>query len=261
MAADFDSPLNEFFERTKHIRRIIVAVESAARTPAALTTARAGVDLDGIGLQTGNTVNAMSVVFLASSFEEFIREEIGQAASVLAGRYAHLADAVRHPIRSSYWALCMEKLRSSNSILTKTKPSIPDAVMLVQLRGLLDSAKAFGLDDDPTLIDAKLLTHHNHNMKPDVVNQLGKRIGVNDLIGDAADNNKLRTRFNVTKKQEVIEQLRPKLEEFYALRNSIVHSLNGAAGQGVDVVMDYIDLFEVVAESIKNVLVKTTAKW
>lgn len=261
MRADFDGPLTEFLERTNHIRLIVVALESAANTPAALFTARTGIALSGIGMQTGSTVNAMSLVFLASSFEEFIREEVGQAAGQLADSYQLLSDSAKNPIRASYWALCIDRLRTSNGIFNRNSPPTPDAGLIGQMRILLNSAKGFGLDDDASVMDRKLVTSHKHNMKPDVVNELGRRIGLKDLISDAAESHKIKARFNTIKKSEATQGLRSKLEEFYSLRNSIVHSLSDVAGQGVEVVLDYLEFFESVAEAIKAVMIKTAAKW
>lgn len=54
-AADLEFALVEFKERTKQIREIMVVVESAGRTPTALTTNRAGIDLGQVSVSTGNT--------------------------------------------------------------------------------------------------------------------------------------------------------------------------------------------------------------
>jgi hypothetical protein len=80
---DLQGPLTEFLERTAELRRIVASIESLAKDPTKLGTARAGVDLRKVGATSGNTVNAMALVFLASSFEEFVREEIKQCAAEL----------------------------------------------------------------------------------------------------------------------------------------------------------------------------------
>jgi hypothetical protein len=69
-AADLEFALAEFKERTKQIREIMAVVESAGRTPAALSTHRAGIDLSQVSVSTSNTANSMALIFLASAFEE-----------------------------------------------------------------------------------------------------------------------------------------------------------------------------------------------
>ena len=77
----------------------------------------------------------------------------------------------------------------------------------------------------------------------------------------AADNIKIKNYFNVTKKSESARRLVAKLDEFYNLRNTIVHSLSGVTGVGVDTALEYITLLELTAEAIMAVLVRQTAKW
>ena len=261
MAVDFEGPLLDFYEQTKHIRQIIVAIESAAKGAPGLIALRAGIDLASINVKNINTVNAMALVLLASSFEECVREELGQCADHLSTRYAHLADGVRHSVRGSYWNACVDRLRFSSTILTKNKPKVPDAKAIAGLKGLLDSARGFVIADDATLFDRKVFLHHSNNFRPSVVDEIAYRIGIKGLLDDVAESGKLKAYFGVTSKKEVIALLRPKLNEFYDLRNEIVHSLNSSAGYAVDVVVNYIELFEAVADSIKTVLSRTALKW
>jgi hypothetical protein len=261
MAADLQGPLDDFLGRTREIRAIIVAVESAAKSPAALTTSRAGVNLSGIDLKTGNTANAMSLVFLASSFEEFIREEIGQCAGYMAERYAHLSPEVRHGVRNAYWSASLDRLRYFSSILTKKKPKIPDAAIMSNVRVLLDAIQGFVINDNAAHLDRTLLAQHSNNFRPHVVNELACRLGVTDLLGNAAVSRKIKNYFGVSKKADAAERLRAKLNDFYDRRNETVHSLNGATGYAVEVIFDYIELLEACAESIRNVFAKELASW
>ncbi|MBB1634794.1 hypothetical protein A9975_28560 [Cupriavidus sp. UME77] len=76
-----------------------------------------------------------------------------------------------------------------------------------------------------------------------------------------AENTKIKSYFGVTVKSIAAERLKAKLDEFYDRRNEIVHSLTGNTGYAVDVVMDYIKMFELTAESMTNVLTKELASW
>lgn len=218
-------------------------------------------DLSTIGLQTSNTANAMSIVFLASSFEEFVREEIGQCADYLTTRYKHLADDARHSIRASYWAALLDRVKFKHTILTKSKPKIIDAVALAEVKTLIESARGFVVENECSHIDRTVIASHNNNFRPHVVDEIAARIGIRNLIDSASDSNKLRAYFGVTKKSDVILKLKPKLNEFYQRRNEIVHSLSASTGYAVDFVIDYIELFEALGEGIKSSLAKETAKW
>lgn len=103
MPLDLQGPLDDFQKRTQQLRLTMVAVESAAQSPTLLTTARLGITLSDIGPETRNTTNAMSLVLLASSFEEFVREEVGQCADLLMVKYGALSVPIQYRIRSRYW--------------------------------------------------------------------------------------------------------------------------------------------------------------
>ncbi len=260
-APDFDGPFDDFIERMNDIRRIVCAIESSYRTPGALTTVRMGVDLTAIGPTTSNNVNSMAIVFLASSYEEFIREEVSECARYLCTQYATLPDQVRHGVRSSYWATTLQRLGFNRNILSKDTPKVPDAATLSRVRLLLESAQVFVVSDDASRMDASTTVHHNNNFRPRVVDEIAARVGVPNLTARTAEGPKIRTHFSVAGSTAAAKLLRLKLDEFYDRRNEIVHSLNSTSGYGVDIVMDWIKLFELVAESMKNALARATAAW
>ncbi|WP_424627955.1 HEPN domain-containing protein [Bradyrhizobium sp. SYSU BS000235] len=203
----------------------------------------------------------MSIVLLASSFEEFVREEIGQCADYLTGKYTGFQDNVRHSIRAAYWKGCLESLRFSGSILTVSEPKAPNPVSIGKIRSLLDSARGFVVDDDALQLNRAVFYRHSNNFRPHVVDEVGARLGIKNLIRNAADSGRIKSYFGVSKKNESYEKLKAKLDEFYERRNEIVHSLSGVTGYAVDVILDYIAVFEMTAESIKFVLSKEIAGW
>lgn len=258
---DYDGPLKDFYVRTNHIRKIMVAIESAARSPDALKTTRASCDLTSIGPETGNTVNAMSLVFLASSFEEFIREEIGQCADHLSQCYVKFTDSKKVAIRGSYWDTLVSRFSFNKSILTKQKPKTIDASSFAKVRVLVESARSFVIDEDVARLDRENFYHHRHNFRPHVVDELAMRVGIGNIIDSAADGAKIKAYFGVTKKSDSAKLLRAKLNDFYEKRNLVVHSLSGSTGYAVDMVLDYIGLFEMTADSIVSVVKRTTSLW
>lgn len=258
---DFDGPLADFYDRAGHISRIMAAIESASRNPEVPTTNRNTIDLRRIGLQTQNTANSMAIVFLASSFEEFIREEIGQCADFLSIKYSSLAESSRIKIRGSYWASLLGRMNFSKSILTKNEPKMIDPQVLNKVRGMVESAVGFIVNDDSTKFERDNFFHHSHNFRPHVVDELAKRVGIDNIIDAVSDNTGLKSYFAVTKKSDCARMLRDKLNGFYEKRNLVVHSLNGTTGEAVDVVLDYINVFEMTAESMVNVIKRVTASW
>ncbi len=260
-AADLVGPLEDFFRRTCEIKAIVVAMEVATKSSGVLVSGRSDVDLSKIGGQTINTANAMSLIFLASSFEEFIREEMTQCAGYLSDRYHRFAENNRHKVREAYWKALLERLRYARSILTRKTPKVPDVVSIGKVRALLGAAQGFVVDDDPMHMDASVFSQHSNNMRPSVVNDLWHRIGIKEILNSAAESSKIKTYFGVTKRVDAAEKLAAKLDEFYDRRNELVHSLSSASGYAVNYVLDYVEMFELVSEAIKNVLEKELASW
>ena len=261
MALDLQGPLDDFQKRTQQLRLTMVAVESAAQPPTTLTTARSGIDLATIGPETRNTTNAMSLVLLASSFEEFVREEVGQCADLLMTKYGALTVPVQHRIRGRYWEVLLSRLSMSSNIMTKTKPKAPDPALIARAKALLDTGRGFVMDGNSTFLDRANFFHSRSNFRPGIVNDIVSRVGIDDVIASAAATTKIKNHFGVTKKADSAERLVAKLEEFYSLRNTIVHSLSGVAGVGVDTALDYITVMELTAEGIAGALTQQTGTW
>lgn len=256
--ADLEFALVEFKERTKQIREIMAVVESASRAPAALTTHRAGIDLSQVGVSTGNTANSMALIFLASAFEEFVREEAIQCGNQLIDRYSAMPAVVRNTIRDSYWAVSREQLKFMKSILVSKAPA---PTLLAKVGSALGALQGFVVDGDPSKLDSQTLAHHSNNFKPAIVAEIFKRFAVKDLTGQLGENVKLKNLFGVTTKGDCSIKLIAKWNEFYDRRNETVHSLGGASGFAVDVVISYIEFMEINAEALKSDLTKTLTSW
>jgi len=224
-------------------------------------TVRSGIDLSAIGLETRNTANAMSLVLLASSFEEFVREEVGQCADLLMVKYGALSVPIQHRIRSRYWEILLSRLSMSTNIMTKTKPKALDPILISKAKALLDTGRGFAMDGNSTLLDRANFYHSRSNFRPGIVNEIVGRVGIDDIIASAAATTKIKNYFGVTKKSESAERLVANLEEFYALRNTIVHSLSGVSGVGVDAALEYIEIMELTAEGIAGTLAQQTGTW
>lgn len=260
-APDLQGPYDEFVERLVDIRRIVCAVESCYRNPGLLTSARPNADLAAMGPTTSNNTNSMALVFLASSYEEFVREEISECARFLCGKYQSLPDSVRHQIRNLYWSTTLQRLGYAKNILTKSSPKSPDPSVLTKIRPILDSAQLFVIGDDATRLEAATAVHHSNNFRPRVVDEIASRIGIANLINRTAEGTKVKTYFGVATAATAASMLRPKLDEFYDRRNEIVHSLSSTSGYGVDYVLDWISLFDTVADSMKDALSRAVSAW
>jgi hypothetical protein len=256
--ADLEFALVEFKERTKQIREIMAVVEAAGRLPTALTTHRTGIDLSQVGVSTSNTANSMALIFLASAFEEFVREEAIQCGNQLMDKYATMLPTNKSVIRDSYWLVSREQLKFTKSILVS---NAPDPALLTKVRSALGALQGFVIEDDASKLDSQTFGHHSNNFKPAIVAEIFKRFAIKDLMGQLGENVKLKNHFGVTTKDQCSTRLIAKWNEFYERRNETVHSLGGASGFAVDAVISYIEFMELNAEALKGVLARTLTTW
>lgn len=252
--ADLDGPLEDFFERAVQIRTVISLVDSSAKSsaflsPEGLVTARSL----GLSARTPISSNSMAWVFLASSFEEYYREMIAQSAIEVFTLFSSLPDSFRINARSSYWEVCIQKLRFSRKITAKGAPVRIDNESLGRARSVIDSASRFVIGNESQGVDEKLFSFHSNNFKPHVLDEIGRRIGVTRMIRACSDTRHVRSLF-IGSLNEIEAQFRAALDEFYDTRNEIVHSLSSVAGQGIDTLISKIDMFEKLSLAVQTVL-------
>lgn len=257
-AADLEFALVEFKQRTKQIREIMAVVESAGRNPTALITHRAGIDLSQINVSTSNTANSMALIFLASAFEEFVREEAIQCGNELKDKYSAMPPSDKHAIRDSYWFVARDRLKFTKSILVNKSM---DPTLLGKVGSALGALQGFVVGDDASKLDSQTFGHHSNNFRPSIVAEIFKRFTVKDLLGQLGENTRLKNHFGVTTKVQCSTKLAAKWDEFYDRRNETAHSLGGTSGFAVNAIISYVEFLELNAEAMKVVLAKTLASW
>lgn len=261
MTVDLTPPLDDFYDRTAQIKRVIALAEAASRDTSALQSPRRDIDLSLINLSTGNTANSMAIVFLASSFEEFVREEVSLCGSYLSICYGNFDQNLKHKIRNNYWNLCNDRFKYIKGILTNDTPKVVDLNSIGKIRGVVESVRGFVLMDDPDSINGNFFGNHSNNFKPAIVNEVVGRIGLKNIMSKVAESHKTKRHFGVTRKDDAEQRLTSKLNTFYDTRNEIVHSLSSSTGYGVDVLLDYVDIFEISAEAMKLALEDYVGGW
>jgi hypothetical protein len=261
LAVDLRGPLGEFYERTSHIRQTLSAVEALAAGQD-LHSDRPRADLGFVGWPTSNTANAMALVFLASSFEEFFRQEIMQCAASLGECYNTVSETTKISARNSYWNQCVERVRQIRIVGNSARNERyidPDGVS--EGRAILETVRGYALMDDVSVLDSRFFASHPRNFKPSVLNEIGSRLGISDIVGRAAEHLMIKRYFAETSKTDTARKLRSRLDGFYQIRNGIVHSLNAANGYGIEIVFDYIDLFERFSEALVVAITREIETW
>ena len=181
---DLDGPLEDFYQRTKQLRAVMSTIEAVGRGYTTVQTQRPNACLDIIGLETSNTANSMAIIFLASSYEEFIRQEIGQCARFLAERYPCLQDNIKRKLKNVYWQECIARFGRRKSIVEQEGQQL-NMKAIAEINLTMISVDKFVVNDDATGMISSILSQHSRNFKPQVVNQIASRLGIPSLIESA----------------------------------------------------------------------------
>jgi hypothetical protein len=111
---------------------------------------------------------------------------------------------------------------------------------------------------------AKLLCEHDNNMRWDTILELCSRVGVKSLSDLLYKSKPLRTVLGDCKKADFSPQLQRKINEFYELRNGVVHSIAQNSGIGPSVSSSWAAFFRAfttaLAEALKEAYGKLEAE-
>jgi hypothetical protein len=203
----------------------------------------------------------MSLIFIASAWEEFIRDVLGQCVPYLGERYVSRPEHEMHKLRNRYWEASLDKLQFSKSILGKGNPKAPDASTLAVIKQIVRSVQGFVVDGDPRCIEPLVIANHPNNFRYDAVQQLARRFGIDDLLGKAAASASICQYFGQESQKDSVRHFKKQLDDFYVERNDTVHSLGNKYGVATDVIFRYTKFFELAAEVVCDVLKMEMGRW
>ena len=221
---DFELAASEFVRQATILEALVKAVDVAASQDGADPVMVGDLALPIIPNGGQNTMAAAAIVLLAAHFEEFVRQQIEEYAGAFINDFDHLKPELVEKIADQYWKAGISKL---GRIKPKGSPGWAGRAEPV-LRGLID----YPVIGTVGAFQPSLLSEHDNNMRWDTVCDLTGRVGVKSLEALLFKNAPLKSSLGSPKADKRTIQIRNKINEFYELRNSIVHSISQNAGIG-----------------------------
>lgn len=240
MQPDFDLARAEFDNQTSVLVTLLAIIDATAQGTGA-------EQVPAVPPGGQNTMAAAAIVLLAAHFEEYIRQQIQEYAGHMILEYQHLTDVERERFMDSYW-------RGGTGKLGRIRPK-GDPLWMTSAERHLRSLLAFPIDGQLTDFSAVLLSEHENNMRWDTITELTGRIGVRKLSDSMFACENLRNNLSAGKRDDFSEVIQRRLNEFYQMRNGIVHSISQAAGIGSSVFQQWVEFLKLVAIAFSQSLV------
>jgi hypothetical protein len=191
---------------------------------------------------------AAAVVLLASHFEEYIRQQVEEYAKAVIDAYAHIEDDLKSKLIDAYW-------RCGSNKLARIRPR-HDSDWIVGASGTLKSLIDYPVNGVATQFVARMISEHENNMRWDAITELFGRVGVKNLSGQLQHSRALRIVLDHPSSRTFGDILKIKLNDFYVVRNGIVHDISQNSGIGATIVQTWTLFFrnfnDAVATACEN---------
>jgi hypothetical protein len=174
-----------------------------------------------------NTMASSAIVLLASHFEEYVRQQIEEYARSVVQEYNYLKDEFKESLVSAYW-------RSGCAKLDRMRPK-GDPLWVQNVEPMLRGLLVYPVGEDVNGFLASFVSSHENNMRWEVILELAARVGVKKLSDRLFRSAQLKTALGSPRKEDFSAAMRLRLNEFYSLRNAIVHSISQNVGVGPSV--------------------------
>lgn len=177
-------------------------------------------------------------LLLAALFEEFVRELVKEYCAHVC-RHASSSSEIPPAITAAVWDRSIYILRG----LKFGRPEFNLSIATNALGTLSQFCMAGDLSSDV----AGMIAYNNNNMKPKEINEIFKRVGINDWCGRVGKRTCIAEFFGSPSPGDAHSRFVSYLGDFYNSRNEIAHAIGSFRGIGSIQVLRHVEFFRVVA--------------
>lgn len=244
---DFELARVEFVAQANSLRNLIGLVHAAAAVQVA--PEYSALNLPAVSSGEQNTMAAASIVLLAAHFEEYVRQQVQEYGRFIMERYDSVGDADREHFVDNYW-------RGGMGRLGRIRPK-GDPLWFSLAENELRSLLAFPIGGDASAFAAKLISEHENNMRWETIIDLAGRVRVKKL-GEKMYDGALKEALGSANVGDFPALLKNRLNDFYNLRNSIVHSISQSSGIGISIFSEWATFLEQFALDFERAFVNSS---
>ncbi|MFH1797448.1 MAG: HEPN domain-containing protein [Pseudomonadota bacterium] len=243
---DFKLADAEFDRQAAILEALVGAVEFIGRQDPNNPLTIGATSLAGLPAGSQNTMAASAIVLLAAHFEEYIRQQVEEFAHAAVAVYAFMEIEHQEKWLDNYW-------RAGSNRLNRIRPK-GDPTWATGAQTLLLSLLEYPVRQNVGSFIANMLAEHDNNMRWDTIAETTGRVGAQKLSDKLFKSAALKTEIGNPKKDQFALSMRSKLNEFYAMRNGIVHSISQNSGIGPTIFYSWIRFFRVFTTSFADAM-------
>jgi hypothetical protein len=248
---DFEVAGAEFDRQATILETLVATIDISARQDGITRHVVVGAELPIIPAGGQNTMAAAAVVLLAAHFEEYVRQQVEEYVRAMVLEYAHLGDDFRNRLIDVYW-------RAGSDRLNRIRPR-GDQLWASSAGPLLRALLGYPVEENLDEFIADVVSEHENNMRWETITELTGRIGVKNLSGLMFKSPKLKSTIGNLRRDEFSISLRKRLNDFYMVRNGIVHSIAQNTGIGATVFREWAEFFRVLSTAFATALTESFA--
>ncbi|MRX33841.1 HEPN domain-containing protein [Aminobacter sp. MDW-2] len=234
--ADFKLAEAEFGRQAQILEALLETIELVGQQDETSPTVIAGKPVEPLPPGGQNTMAAAAVVLLAAHFEEYIRQQIEEFAKSTISEYAHMDRDQQEKLVDHYW-------RAGSGRMGRIRPK-GDPAWASGAQRLLLQLLEYPIRQNISAFIAGMLAEHENNMRWDTITELTARVGAQKLADKLFKSSALKAQIGNPKKDAFAPAIRLRLNEFYTMRNEIVHSISQSSGIGPTIFRHWIDFFK-----------------
>lgn len=189
-------------------------------------------------------VSGAIVLYLGGRFEYFVRERFEQASAEIASKCNKFCE--------------MPKAMQQNLIKLTAEVMLSPRKYGHGDRGVESFVKILannlGADQGIAAINHKCLSITTENMRPDIVRDLFKRIGLDDIWKAIGEQAAIKSYFAIAQSDAATAKAREVLNDVMELRNQIAHPSASVTWPAIPKVRSYIEFFHVIAPVLSDVV-------
>jgi len=182
-----------------------------------------------------------AVLFLAATFEEFVRQQVKSVFSHRASAAATV-DELSPKLAAVVWRKSLDQLARSD---------VADWVLDTSgLSARLDSIIRFCVGKDVSADVGDVLAHNEQNLRPAELGKLFNQVGLKSIVAKAAEFPALMHFLGCETPGKSDAELQSRLEGFFIRRNEIAHAIRLNASSGPPTLATDIQMFRLFASGI-----------
>lgn len=202
---------------------------------------RVGTTDDRLDTDVRLAASNASMLLIAASFEEFVRQEIRESVLVVLDQATDIS-AVPKELLATVWDRSSYVLKGVKFTTTNFD--------LISATKALSAMNEFCLDGDLSVDVSDMVAFNMNNMKAKEINEIFKRVGIRDICKQVGETEVIVNFFGSPNPETAHSECVAYLDNFYRERNDVAHSIASSRVVGTTDLERHLEFFRTVGTAL-----------